>query len=430
MWIAHRVFGGIFCELDRQREDVRYLETIFELAALLHDVGHCAFSHSIENVLINDEPFFYTLRELVENWEDEDLRRFLRTYSEAHADEPETDREPVSHEQLGLLFVAKILREPRVAEVCRQHLSAEPGDVLRDVHALLDDHLSYSEHFSASAEYLRSKVEGLNGVPSERFPKDLQEIFHILISGTLDVDRLDYLVRDSFYLGTPYGTCDVEVLVGGLGLAELKGRTVLTLAERAGHALDDMLWSRYQMFLQVYNHKTNVALNAMLREALPEAIKDTQVGFKRPVTFEDFVEFTDDHVMSSIFSVCSRYGHKDTIYGKALVHRVFPLHVGTRDLSGPLSAEQKQELQAEKAVELGWDPTAADEVIVSEAVSELIKPGPLPYLVSHSKGTDRTSLEPFDNRSAMLRDIKSERLPRLHRRLHFFIDRGDGRIES
>ncbi len=86
-----------------------------------------------------------------------------------------------------------------------------------------------------------------------------------LVSGEIDADRMDYLLRDSRMCGVRYGEYDLARLVECVTVAE--GRVAV---RRAGlHAAEGLLLARYSMFLQVYFHRTRRILDLLLEEALP-----------------------------------------------------------------------------------------------------------------------------------------------------------------
>ncbi len=78
-----------------------------------------------------------------------------------------------------------------------------------------------------------------------------------LVAGSLDLDKIDYLRRDSLFCGVPYGAVDVDRLLPSLTLArETAGGSPLELAvtEKGLSALETLLFSKYQMFRNVYWH--------------------------------------------------------------------------------------------------------------------------------------------------------------------------------
>ncbi|MFK7930065.1 MAG: HD domain-containing protein, partial [Myxococcota bacterium] len=81
----------------------------------------------------------------------------------------------------------------------------------------------------------------------------------------LDVDRLDYLVRDATFSGARYGQVDVDWLISHLVAQPVDGRVTLGLDARALYAFDDFLISRHHMFLMVYFHHKSVVYEEILR---------------------------------------------------------------------------------------------------------------------------------------------------------------------
>lgn len=75
MAIAERVFTRLFAPLasEIKSASLRYVKNVFRLAALLHDVGHCAFSHSSERVSVDGKPLLGTLAQRLEDWKDKQL---------------------------------------------------------------------------------------------------------------------------------------------------------------------------------------------------------------------------------------------------------------------------------------------------------------------------------------------------------------------
>jgi uncharacterized protein len=94
--------------------------------------------------------------------------------------------------------------------------------------------------------------------------------FHRLVSGQLDVDRLDYLRRDSFYTGVVEGEVGVSRLIKTLGVEPVGGgaESRLVVESKGVYAVESFLIARRMMYWQVYLHKTVLAGDHVLRGAL------------------------------------------------------------------------------------------------------------------------------------------------------------------
>jgi uncharacterized protein len=106
----------------------------------------------------------------------------------------------------------------------------------------------------------------LQTVYEKRYPIP---IIHQLISGQLDCDRLDYLLRDSYFTGASYGTLDLDRII--LALRCDPERLQLLIDPKGLAAIEHYLVVRYFMYIQVYNHPKNIAsvwgLNQVVRRA-------------------------------------------------------------------------------------------------------------------------------------------------------------------
>ena len=165
------------------------------------------------------------------------------------------------------------------------------------VRLLLDSSLSQliSEKFARSGiepEHVASLVSGdqpPKGSPFIDQGLDWAPLLRSLVSGELDADRMDYLLRDSFFTGVNYGRYDFDWIVQNLNAAQKDGKAYLALSRAAAFAFEDFLLSRYHMFLSVYYHHTSVSFDLMLKRYYAEA----QGEFEIPADPEAFL-YCDD----------------------------------------------------------------------------------------------------------------------------------------
>ena len=92
--------------------------------------------------------------------------------------------------------------------------------------------------------------------------------FHSLIASQLDMDRLDYLRRDSFYTGVAEGVVGVARVIKTMSVHW--GRD-LVIESKGAYAVENVLLSRRLMYWQVYLHKTVIAADHVLRSAVARA---------------------------------------------------------------------------------------------------------------------------------------------------------------
>lgn len=105
-----------------------------------------------------------------------------------------------------------------------------------------------------------------------------------LLSGVLDPDKLDYLNRDAFYCGVPYGIQDTEYTLSALEPDLQKG---ITINSKSIVAVENLLFSKYLMYRTVYWHKTVRIVTAMMKKTLFSALKNQQITSEQLYTLFD-----------------------------------------------------------------------------------------------------------------------------------------------
>lgn len=134
-----------------------------------------------------------------------------------------------------------------------------------------------------------------------------------LISGQIDADRADYLLRDSHHIGVSYGRYDLHRLIVTLtiGIDRETDSPLIAVEEGGIHAVEALILARYMMFTQVYFHHTRRAYDHHLGAAIKVLLFEEQkncgsdyTGFFLPPTtkenLEDFLKWDDWVVMGEI----------------------------------------------------------------------------------------------------------------------------------
>ena len=213
------------------------------MAALLHDLGHGPFSHAAEFAMPKAQLLGFT-----------------------------TDpNRQATHED----YTVAILRNSDLCSLLGENFDFEG----RHIAALIDSKLSVPDDFFW--------VQGFN----------LRGLLSGLISSNLDVDRLDYLVRDSFFCGVKYGQVDVHWLVSHLSRhVDEQGGVYLGVERNAIYAVQDFLMSRLQMFLNVYFHPKSIAYELMFQDLL----LDSGCSYRIPSDIEEYLYYDDGHLWSYV----------------------------------------------------------------------------------------------------------------------------------
>jgi HD superfamily phosphohydrolase len=119
-----------------------------------------------------------------------------------------------------------------------------------------------------------------------------------LISGSLDLDKIEYLKRDAFMCGVPYGEIDVDRLTNSLVLVDdpETGRRALGVQEKALSALESLLFAKYQMYRNVYWHHAVRSATAMYKRLVEDAVK------AEVVDVQSLARHTDEGLMHTLES--------------------------------------------------------------------------------------------------------------------------------
>jgi len=116
-----------------------------------------------------------------------------------------------------------------------------------------------------------------------------------IVAGQVDADKMDYLIRDSFYCGVNYGLVDIQRLIDSL---EVSTDYTLQFDIAARGALESFLVARYEMFLNVYYHKTVRSVEVMLVKLITSA--DSVLGLTDFKTPEEFMALDDMSLVSRV----------------------------------------------------------------------------------------------------------------------------------
>lgn len=129
-----------------------------------------------------------------------------------------------------------------------------------------------------------------NDVASIILKKGNYPLLEQLISSQLDVDRLDYLLRDAYFTGTAYGNIDIDRLIRVLRVVD--GKVVFKVS--GIHAIENYLISRYHMYWQVYYHRVSRAYEVVLEKTYSRIKYLLENDFKFTTNLDSLKEIIKD----------------------------------------------------------------------------------------------------------------------------------------
>lgn len=251
MYVAGEIFDAVATALPPMPTPMRArLRQQVRLAALLHDVGHPPLSHVSEQVM---------------------PKRAMLQLPAWYASSGDTAVQ-ATHEDMAaaLLLVSPVAQE-----------------------------------IAAILQTASTTAEEIVGILAARHPKgfegawmhegcDLLPLLAQIVSGEMDADRIDYLRRDAYCCGVPYGHVDQSWLTQNLSAAVVDDAWVMAVQHRGVWAFENFLLARYHMFLAVYHHHTPVCFDHLLGRFFAGG------GYALPSDLQDYLQCDDVHLWHSL----------------------------------------------------------------------------------------------------------------------------------
>ena len=220
--------------------------------------------------------------------------------------------------------------------------------------------ISHEEISLLLMERINKELKGQLSLAIQIFKDEYPKRFlHQLVSGQLDMDRLDYLRRDSFYTGVTEGNIGSARIIKMLNVKD----DHLVVESKGIYSIENFLTSRRLMYWQVYLHKTSVACEKMLISTLLRAKELASQGvelfaspalrfflynridkdefYNNPACLENFIQLDDNDIWTAL-KVWSTHEDKVlSILSQGLIDRhLFKVEIS----SSPLTKSQKDEL--------------------------------------------------------------------------------------
>ncbi len=320
---------------------------VVKVAALIHDIGHGPLSHTLEKCEL------LTLKNADAWITSPQIKTFI------------AKREHVEHEDFTILYLNKlILTHSKVFELSGFALS----QFIERVASLL--------HKDFRSEYLKQN-------PSEEHHVNL---FANIISSLFDVDRMDYLRRDSQKAGVEYGNVDIDRIIKTVSPviykdSEGKIKSGFLTDARNVHVLDHLLISLFEMYTILYLHPRNISTDHEFK-LLISTLKD--LGKVSPIDIDMHSELDEWKFLELI-----------NVQSKGFLKKILDRQIPKAEIYQMFSKES-------------FEPESHLKFISQKSKRPFFKGDEKVFLAELSYPTKTTKLYPWDEISLVAKNLNSE----------------------
>lgn len=265
----------------------------------------------------------------------------------------------------------------------------------------------------------------------DEYPK---RFLHQLVSGQLDMDRLDYLRRDSFYTGVTEGNIGSARIIKMLDVADDR----LVVESKGIYSIENFLTARRLMYWQVYLHKTSVAYEKMLISTLLRAKELASQGvelfaspalhfflyrnitpeefYANPDCLENFIQLDDNDIWTAL-KVWSTHTDKvlSTLSTGMINRNIFKVEIS----SEPVSEERIKELTLQISQQLDITLSEANYFVSTPSIEKnMYNPADDSIDIIYKDGTIKNIAEASDMLNISLLSKKVKKYYLCYQRLH------------
>jgi HD domain protein len=284
-------------------------------------------------------------------------------------------------------------------------------------------------------ERMNKEVNGQLSLAIQIFKDEYPKRFlHQLVSGQLDMDRLDYLRRDSFYTGVTEGNIGSARIIKMLDVADDR----LVVESKGIYSIENFLMARRLMYWQVYLHKTSVAYEKMLISTLLRAKELASQGielfaspalhfflynditptefYSNPDCLENFIQLDDNDIWTAL-KVWSTHTDKvlSTLSMGMINRNIFKVEIS----SEPISEDRKKELTLQISQQLDIPLSEANYFVSTPSIEKnMYDPADDSIDIIYNDGTIKNIAEASDMLNISLLSKKVKKYYLCYQRLH------------
>jgi uncharacterized protein len=172
-------------------------------------------------------------------------------------------------------------------------------DVLREdlkqekIHEVITNHLIRTHE-----SILRNLGQARCDAVAKLLSKGLGEpVLKAVVSGPLDADKQDYLLRDSLFAGVNYGVFDIHQLQRSLACEEIDGQKELVIRRDGVHAVEQFVMAKYYLTTMVYRHKVRLITDQMIARAIALGIERDEIAqLSELYSFDNSTKFYENYL--------------------------------------------------------------------------------------------------------------------------------------
>ena len=249
---------GLFREDSLENEAViMWYRQILRLMALTHDLGHAPFSHASTELFPNEREHEDYTKDIIEQTEIAAIISNIGT---------ELQHEIAVKLQMSKDAIEKNIQIKPLTPQLIWMIYGEKPKISKDMH---------NDYIWPDFMFLKSFMDG-----------------------EMDCDKMDYLLRDSYFCGVSYGKYDLDRFISTLTVYKKPEEKILQLAISNGgiQAFEEFVLARYFMFIQVYFHKTRRYFDHLLVNCLEKILPEG----KFPKDLSEYLKWDDVHVLNEM----------------------------------------------------------------------------------------------------------------------------------